>query len=92
MGQLRSHGHGRKRRRALARVSYTLYHATMALPLSRELHQMAKENGLAVYVRFAWHWLLYRVWRRFLGVLLGTRHLVRLEEMAKRERMRANGA
>ena len=52
---------------------------------------MAKENGLAVYVRFAWHWLLYRVWRRFLGVLLGTRHLVRLEEMAKRERMRARG-
>lgn len=61
----------------------------MALPLSREVHQLAREYGLFVYVQFAANWLRYCVGRRFLSVLFGTRYLVRLEERdrARRERV-----
>jgi hypothetical protein len=60
----------------------------MALPLSREIRSMAREYGLVVYARFAFHWLKYCVWRRMLGVLFGTRHIVHLAERDS-QRLRA---
>ena len=49
----------------------------MALPLSREVHQLAREHGLVVYLRYAGSWLRYCVWYRLLGVVLGEAYVRR---------------